>query len=97
MHYAIFSIFLIISFIYLSTLRSFIIVEKILYSLILCLFSLLTSSVFTEWLLVKIYGGDYEMYLSNSIANLIFYSIGNCFLIIVVLLIRKVKSLDEYE
>ena len=96
LNYCIFSIFLIISFIYLSTIESFIVAEKVLYSIIFCFLSFLSSCFVTEKLLEKIYG-DYEMYLSNSIANLIFYSIGNWFLIFAVLLIKNVKSANKYE
>ncbi len=85
------------TFIYLSSVESFIIAEKVLYSLIFSILSLITTSFVTEKLLEKIYGADYEIYLSNSIANLIFYSFGNWFLIFVVLAIRKATSVNKYE
>ncbi|WP_432671939.1 hypothetical protein [Flavobacterium sp. SM2513] len=97
LHYCIFTIFLIMTFIYLSSVESFIIAEKVLYSLIFSILSLITTSFVTEKLLEKIYGADYEIYLSNSIANLIFYSFGNWFLIFVVLAIRKATSVNKYE
>lgn len=91
-HYIIFSIFLAISFVYLSTIESFIMAEKILYSLLFSFIALSTSLLFTGKILEKIYGFDYEMYQSNQIANLIFYLLTNGILIIIIFLIRKVKN-----
>jgi hypothetical protein len=91
-HYIIFTIFLLISFIYLSTIESFILTERVLYSFILSFLSLSVGFLITGKSLEKIYGADYEMYLSNSITNLIFYLLGNVFLIFAILFIKKIKE-----
>jgi hypothetical protein len=91
-HYIIFTIFLLISFIYLSTIESYILAERVLYSFILSFLSLSVGFLITGKTLEKIYGADYEMYLSNSIANLIFYSLGNVFLIFTILFIKRIKE-----
>jgi hypothetical protein len=91
-HYIIFSIFIIITFIYLSTIESFIVIEKILYSLLLSFFSLFASLLITERILENVYGLDYEMRQSNTISNLIFYNLTNVFIIISIILIRKIKQ-----
>ena len=92
LHYVIFSLFVIISIVYLSTIESLIIAEKTIYSLLISFFSLFASLLITERLLEKIYGFDYEIKLSNIIANLIFYLLANGFIILTILSIRKLKT-----
>lgn len=87
-------LFLVIAFIYFSAVQSFIMAEKILYSLFLTFLSLVISYLLTAELLETKYGFDYQIFLSNSIANLIFYFLTNGFLILFTLLILKIKSID---
>jgi len=91
-HYIIFIIFLLISFVYLLTIESFILAERVLYSFLLSFLSLSVGFLITGKILEKIYGADYEMYLSNSIANLLLYSLVNLFLIFAVLFIKRIKK-----
>ena len=91
-HYIIFSIFIIITFVYLSTIENFIIIEKVLYSFLLSFLSLFASLLLTERILEIIYGIDYEMKLSNTISNLIFYILTNGFIIIELLIIKRLKT-----
>jgi hypothetical protein len=95
-HYVILSLFAIISFVYLSTIENLIIAEKILYSLLLSFFSLFASLQITEIFLEKIYGFDYEMKQSNTIANLIFYFLVNGFIIFATMSIQKLKNVNKY-
>lgn len=91
-HYIIFSIFIIITFVYLMTIESFIVIEKVLYSLLLSFLSLFASLLLTERILEIVYGIDYEMKQSNMISNLVFYFLTNGFIITELLIIKRLKT-----
>ncbi len=92
MHYVIYFVTVSITFLYLSSIEDLIIAEKIIYSLILSFLLLSASLSISELILEKIYGYDYEIFLSNLVANLIFYFSTNIFLIFSVLIIRQIKK-----
>jgi len=95
MHYVIYFVTVGITFLYLSSIENSIIAEKVIYSFIISLFALFASLLITERILEKIYGYDYELFLSNLVANLIFYFLTNIFLIFSVILIRRIKKTNR--
>ena len=92
MHYIILLLFLLISLIYLSTVRSFILAGKVLYSALLAFFSLFGGYLLTAEILEIKYGFDYQLFLTNSFANFIFYFLTNGFLILCTFLILRFKK-----
>ena len=94
-HYMLYIIFLVIlgiSFLYFSIVDNIILVEKIVYSFLFSVISLLIGEGITGSILEKIYGIDYEIFASNEIANLIFYFLTNLLLITISLLFLKYKK-----
>lgn len=81
-----------ITFLYFSTLENTLLSEKILYSVLLAFFALFASFLISHSILEKMYGYDYQLFQSNTVANLIFYFITDLFLILSVLTIRKLKK-----
>ncbi len=94
MHYVIFFATTIIAFIYILTIENLIFFEKITYSFLLSFSALSLSSIISGSILEKIYGYDYELFLSNIVANLIFYFLTNSFLICSILVMQKFKKLS---
>lgn len=92
MHFIIFFIVLGISYLYFSKIENLIFVEKIVYSFLFSVLSLVIGGIITAKFLAKIYGIDYEMFVSNEIANLIFYSLINLSLISIAMLFLKYKK-----
>lgn len=94
-HYMLYIIFLVIlgiSFLYFSIVDNLILVEKIVYSFLFSVISLLIGEGITGSILEIIYGIDYEIFASNEIANLIFYFLTNLLLISISLLFFKYKK-----
>ena len=83
-----------ITFLYLSTLENTLLSEKILYSALLAFFALFASFLISHSILEKMYY-DYQLFQSNTVANLLFYFITDLFLILSVLTIRKLKKMNE--
>ncbi|PKP16453.1 MAG: hypothetical protein CVU07_06855 [Bacteroidetes bacterium HGW-Bacteroidetes-23] len=92
MHYVIYLVTGSMSFLYLSSVNNIRLLEKILFAFLLSFFALAASLQITQNILEKIYGYDYELFLSNTVANLIFYFSTNIFLISCTLIIRKFKK-----
>ena len=92
MHYVIYFVTVGITLLYLSSIENLIVAEKVIYSLGMSFFGLFASLLITERILEKIYGYDYELFLSNLVANLIFYFLTNVFLILTVLVISMIKK-----
>ncbi|KAA3436831.1 hypothetical protein [Rufibacter hautae] len=85
------------SIVYVFPLRSFITLEKILYSMIFSFFGFLIGGTFTVNVLEQLFGSDYDITLSNlrlsSVgANLIFYLISNLCSIGPLLIIQTFKD-----
>ncbi|MBX9807873.1 MAG: hypothetical protein K2X95_08745 [Flavobacteriaceae bacterium] len=92
LHYVIFLIILVISYLYFSIIENLILAEKIVYSFLFSILSLFIGGLITGKVLDKIYGSDSEMYLSIEIANLIFYFLINLLLIGFTMLFLKYKK-----
>ncbi len=94
-HYMLYVIFIVIfgiSYLYFSIVNNLILVEKIVYSFLFSVLSLIIGEVITGYVLEKIYGIDYEIFASNEIANLMFYFLTNLFLVGITMLFLKYKK-----
>lgn len=94
-HYMLYVIFIVIfgiSYLYFSIADNLILVEKIVYSFLFSVLSLIIGEVITGYVLEKIYGIDYEIFASNEIANLLFYFLINLLLIGITILFLKYKK-----
>lgn len=94
-HYMLYVIFLVIlgiSFLYFSIIDNLILVEKIVYSFLFSVLSLIIGEVVTGYIRGQIYGIDYEIFASSEIANLLFYFLTNLLLISISLLFLKYKK-----
>jgi hypothetical protein len=91
MHYVIFFLITSLSFVYLFPSEKLILAEKVLYSFILSFAGLFFGLLITSSFLEKIYG-DYEMYASNVVSNLIFYFLSVGFTLSILFAIIKIKK-----
>jgi hypothetical protein len=90
--FAIYFVTVSISILYFFTINGLMLAENLFYSLVLSFIALIISLGISESLLERIYGYDYEIYLSNYVANLIFYFLTNIMLIGCVYTIRRLKA-----
>jgi len=93
MHYIIFFITILVSLFYLFPYPypKFIVIEKIIYSIISAFLGLAISLVVTDSVLELLYGIDYQLKSRNFILNVIFYLITNIISIGLLNIILKMK------
>ncbi len=79
-------------FIYLLQINAMIVAEKVLYTIVTSFIAIFVSNYLTETVLCYKYGIDYELFVNEILANLLFYSLINLFLAFQFILLRRYRS-----
>jgi hypothetical protein len=88
---AIFLVTVVVSFMYLSTMPIDLIVERAFYAVLIAVLALFLAHFILEWILIKIYGLEFETKVSSTKANLIFYFVTHFIVVLLVIWIKRLK------